>query len=89
MLSNYKPDFLFETATGDRVLVELKPTHELAMTDDRQKRALELNPKMKFAVIGGYPYDKKITVRMMTGDKEIVHRNVPLSAILDLLGCGF
>lgn len=88
ILGNYKPDFLIETDTGDRVLVELKPTKELAMADDRQRRALELNPKMKFLVIGGYPYESRgVFVKMMTGTKEIQHKNVPVCGILELLGC--
>lgn len=87
-LSNYVPDLVVETQEG-RVFVELKPNHDLAMADDRQKRALELNPKYRFVVIGGYPWSKKgVTVRMMTGTQEIVHKKVPVSQVLALLGCG-
>lgn len=88
-LSDYKPDIVISLADGTRVFVELKPNHELAMDDDRQKRALELNPRYRFVVIGGYPYQKRgVTVRMLTGDKEVVHKNTPVSSVLELLECG-
>jgi hypothetical protein len=58
------------------------------MEDDRQKRALELNPGYKFAVIGGYPYSKKgVTVRLLTGKKEIVHKNVQVCDVLKFMEC--
>lgn len=86
-LTNYKPDLVIETEHG-RILVELKPTHEVAMADDRQKRALELNPSYKFVVIGGYPYSRRgVTVRMLTGKKEIVHRYVNVCDVLRFLEC--
>lgn len=87
-LSNYKPDVTLELSDGTRMFVELKPNHDLAMDDDRQKRALELNPKYKFVVIGGYPYSKKgVTVRLLTGKKEVVQKNVSVSDVLKFLGC--
>lgn len=87
-LSNYKPDITLELNDGTRMFVELKPTHELAIEDDRQKRALELNPKYKFVVIGGYPYSQRgVTVRLLTGKKEVVQKNVSVSDVLKFLGC--
>lgn len=87
-LSNYKPDITVELADGSRVHVELKPTHQLAMADDRAKRAAELNPKMKFVVIGGYPYaGKGVTVRMITGKNEKVLKKVDPKDVLIFLGC--
>lgn len=87
-LSNYRPDLKIELTDGSVILVELKPTAELAMSDDRQQRALELNPKMKFLVIGGYPFSKKgVTVRMLTGKKEVVHQHVQVCDVLQLLEC--
>lgn len=87
-LSNYKPDFTLELPDGTRMFVELKPNHDLAIEDDRQKRALELNPKYKFVVIGGYPYSQKgVTVRLLTGKKEVVQKNVSVSDVLKFLGC--
>lgn len=88
-LSNYTPDLVIYLSDGSTTFVELKPNHKLAMADDRQKRALELNPSYKFVVIGGYPYSKRgVTVRMMTGTKEIVHKYVPVCDVLRLLECG-
>lgn len=87
-LSEYKPDLTIETTDGSLVYVELKPNHQLAMTDDRQKRALELNPKYRFVVIGGYPYTKRgVTVRMLTGKNEVVHKYVKVCEVLKLLEC--
>lgn len=87
-LSNYTPDLVVDTPDG-RVFVELKPNEELALADDRQKRALELNPRYRFVVIGGYPYQGRgVTVRMLTGDKEIIHKKVQVRQVLSLLGCG-
>lgn len=87
-LSDYKPDLSIVLSDGSKVFVELKPNHDLAMADDRQKRALELNPRYRFVVIGGYPYSKVgITVRMLTRDKEIVHEKVPVCEVLKLLEC--
>lgn len=85
-LSNYKPDLIIENADG-KIFVELKPTTDLCLEDDRQQRALELNPKMKFLVIGGYPYSKRLTVRLMTGKQEKVFKNVSICQVLQLLGC--
>lgn len=87
-LSNYKPDFTIYLADGSSVFVELKPNHELAMTDDRQKRALELNPRYKFVVIGGYPYTKKgVTVRLLTGKNELVYKNIKVCDVLKFMEC--
>lgn len=87
-LSNYKPDIVIQNADG-KIFVELKPNHELAMADDRQKRALELNPKYKFMIIGGYPYQGRgVTVRMLTGKKESVNKDIQVSDVLKFLGCG-
>lgn len=87
-LSNYKPDIMIEDVDGNQILIELKPTTKLAMGDDRQQRALELNPRMKFVVIGGYPYSKRgVTVRLLTGSKEIAHHKVDVCNVLDFLGC--
>lgn len=87
-LSEYKPDLTIEMADRSIVYVELKPNHELAMADDRQKRALELNPKYKFVVIGGYPYSQRgVTIRMLTGKKEIVHQHVKVCDVLRFLEC--
>ena len=87
-LSNYRPDLVIETKSGERILVELKPTHELAMDDDRQKRALKLNPKYRMIVLGGYPYSKRgVTVRMLTGEREIAHKNISVCEVLRFLGC--
>ena len=73
---------------GERILVELKPNHDLAMADDRQKRALELNPKVKFVVIGGYPYTQRgVTVRLLTGKKESVTRYVKVPEVLRFFDC--
>lgn len=87
-LSNYKPDLTIYLADGSTAFVELKPNHDLAMADDRQKRALELNPRYKFVVIGGYPYSKRgVTVRMLTGKKEFVKKNVQVCDVLKFLEC--
>ena len=87
-LSNYKPDLVIYLADGSSVFVELKPTHELAMADDRQKRALKLNPRYKFAVIGGYPYSKRgVTLRLLTGKQELIHKNVPVCDVLKFMEC--
>lgn len=87
-LSEYKPDLTIEMTDGSTVFVELKPNHKLAMADDRQKRALELNPKYRFVVIGGYPYTNRgVTVRMLTGKNEIVHKYVKVCDVLKLLEC--
>lgn len=85
-LSNYKPDLIIENTDGT-IYVELKPTTELALEDDRQQRALELNPRMKFLVIGGYPYNKRITARLMTGKQEKVFKDASVCDILRFLGC--
>jgi hypothetical protein len=86
-LSNYKPDLVVVTKAG-KIFVELKPNHDLAMADDRQKRALELNPRYKFVVIGGYPYTQRgVTIRMLTGKNESVTRYVKLPDVLAFLGC--
>ena len=88
-LSNYQPDFVIKTSNGERIFVELKPNKKLCLADDRQQRALELNPRMKFIVIGGYPYSKRgVTVRLLTGAKEVVYENAPICSILELLECG-
>lgn len=87
-LSDYKPDLTISLRDGSKVFVELKPNHKLAMEDDRQKRALELNPRYRFVVIGGYPYSKRgITVRMMSGSSEVMHEKVPVCEVLKLLEC--
>jgi hypothetical protein len=87
ILGNYQPDLLIETAEG-KILVELKPTKKLALIDDRPKRALELNPKMKFMVVGGYPYSQRgVTVRLLTGDREKVYNEVNVCQVLEFLGC--
>lgn len=87
-LSDYKPDLTISLADGSQVYVELKPNHEVAMADDRQKRALELNPKYKFVVIGGYPYSKRgVTLRMLTGKKELLHKHVQVCDVLKFLEC--
>lgn len=88
-LSTYSPDLHISLADGSSVFVELKPNHDLAMADDRQKRALELNPKYRFVVIGGYPFSSRgVTIRMMTGKNEIVKKNVKLREVLTFLECG-
>ncbi len=88
-LSNYEPDFHVTLVDGSSVYVELKPNHGLALADDRPNRALELNPKYKFVVIGGYPYSKRgVTVRMLTGKGETVHKYVQVPEVLKFLGCG-
>lgn len=85
---DYEPDFLISLADGTSVYVELKPNHKLAMVDDRPKRALELNPKYRFVIIGGYPYSQRgVTVRMLSGDKELVHRYVKVCDVLKFLEC--
>jgi hypothetical protein len=87
-LSNYAPDLSISLADGSTVYVELKPNHELAMADDRPKRALELNPRYRFVIVGGYPYSKRgVTVRMLTGTKEEVHEKVPVCDVLKFLEC--
>jgi hypothetical protein len=87
-LSNYEPDFHITLSDGSSIYVELKPNHKLALADDRPKRALELNPKFKFVVIGGYPYSKRgVTVRMLTGKGETVHKYVQIPEVLRFLGC--
>lgn len=87
-LSTYSPDFSISLADGTSVFVELKPNHKLAMEDDRQKRALELNPKYRFVIIGGYPYTKRgVTVRMLTGKNEDVHKYVKVCDVLSFLEC--
>jgi len=87
-LSNYTPDLVIYLKDGSTVFVELKPNHELAVQDDRQKRALELNPRYKFAVIGGYPYESRgVTLRMLTGKQEQVHRYVQVSDVLKFMEC--
>lgn len=88
-LSNYNPDITVESKTGDRTFVELKPTTEMALTDDRPTRALELNPHYKFVVIGGYPYQGRgVTVRLLTGTQEKVYKQVSVPEVLKFLGCG-
>lgn len=87
-LASYSPDFAIELTDGSTVFIELKPNHKLAMADDRQKRALELNPSYKFVIIGGYPYSQRgVTVRMLTGDKEVVNKRVQVADVLKFLGC--
>lgn len=87
-LSNYEPDFHISLEDGTSVYVELKPNHKLAMADDRPARAVELNPKYRFIIIGGYPYSKRgVTVRMVTGKGETVHKYVQISEVLKFLGC--
>lgn len=87
-LSNYKPDLSIILKDGTKVFVELKPNHELAMADDRQKRALELNPRYRFVVIGGYPYQSRgVTVRMLTGKQELVHQKVQVCEVLKFMEC--
>lgn len=87
-LSNYKPDLKIELEDGSTVMVELKPTAALALDDDRQKRALELNPSYKFIVIGGYPYTRKgVTVRLLTGKQEKIFKSVSVCDVLKFLGC--
>lgn len=87
-LSSYTPDLSLTIADGTTVLVELKPNHKLAMADDRPKRALELNPQYKFIIIGGYPYSKRgVTVRMLTGKKELVHKYIQVCDVLKFLDC--
>lgn len=86
-LSNYKPDLVILNQSG-RILIELKPTRELALADDRQKRALELNPKYKFMVIGGYPFSQRgVTVRLLTGNREKVYDKINVCDVLGFLGC--
>lgn len=86
--ATYEPDFHIILSDNTSVYVELKPNHKLAMADDRQKRALDLNPKNRFVVIGGYPYSQRgVTVRMLTGDKESVHRYIQVAEVLSFLGC--
>lgn len=89
-LGSYTPDLVIESGPNrDRTYVELKPNHKLAMADDRPVRALELNPGYKFIVIGGYSYSKRgVTCRLLTGDKELVRKNVPVKEVLRFLGCG-
>lgn len=88
-LSGYKPDLTISLSDGSKVFVELKPNHELAMADDRQKRALELNPRYKFVIIGGYPYSQRgVTVRMLTGKQEITHKKVQVQDVLKFMECG-
>lgn len=82
ILGNYKPDILIELNNGNRIFVELKPTADLALADDRAKRALELNPKYKFVIIGGYPYNKRLTVRLLTGENEKTYPNMKVCDIL-------
>lgn len=87
-LGEYSPDFCITLVDGSTVYVELKPNHKLAVADDRQKRALEINPKQRFVVIGGYPYSKRgVTVRMLFGKKEEIHKNVQVCDVLRFLGC--
>lgn len=87
-LSDYQPDLVIDLPDGSTVYVELKPNHELAMADDRQKRALDLNPEYRFVVIGGYPYSKRgVTVRMLTGLGEEVHKYIKVPQVLKFLGC--
>jgi hypothetical protein len=87
-LSSYTPDLVIYLSDGTTSFVELKPNHKLAMADDRPKRALELNPDYKFVVIGGYPYSQRgVTVRMLTGKKEVTHRYVQVCEVLKLLEC--
>lgn len=87
-LSNYKPDIIIELKDRQKIYLELKPTIELALADDRQQRALKLNPRMKMVVIGGYPYTKKgVLVRLLTGNEEIIHRDVSVCSVLEFLGC--
>jgi hypothetical protein len=88
-LSNYTPDFVVENNTNhERVFIELKPNKDLALGDDRQQRALELNPRYRFIVIGGYPYSRKgVTVRLLTGKQEIVHHGISVCQVLEFLGC--
>jgi hypothetical protein len=87
-LGDYTPDLVIYNSDGSTSFVELKPNHKLAMADDRQKRALELNPAYRFVVIGGYPYSQRgVTVRMLTGKKESVNKNVKVPEVLKFLGC--
>ena len=87
-LSSYEPDFHISLSDGSSVFVELKPNHKLAMDDDRPKRALELNPGYRFIIIGGYPYSKRgVTVRMLSGKKELVHKYVQVCDVLKFLEC--
>ena len=87
ILRNYLPDIVIENADG-KIFVELKPTTELALVDDRQKRALELNPHYKFVIIGGYPYQGRgVTVKLLTGTVEKVYKNVSVDQVLQFLGC--
>lgn len=86
-LSNYTPDLVVETGT-ERIFVELKPNKELAKDDDRQHRAGQLNPKYKFMVIGGYPYESRgVYVRLVSGGKEMTVEKMPVDEVLKFLGC--
>lgn len=85
---DYKPDLIIYLSDGSSTFVELKPNHKFAMADDRQKRALEITPEYRFVVIGGYPYSKRgVTVRMLTGKDEAVHRYVQVCDVLKFLEC--
>lgn len=85
--SNYMPDLVVSNQDG-RIFVELKPNRKLALDDDRQERALQLNPHYKFVVIGGYPYSKRgVTVRLLTGTDKKTYSDVPVETVLRLLGC--
>lgn len=87
-LSSYEPDFHITLTDGSSVYIELKPNHKLAMADDRPKRALELNPTYKFVIIGGYPYSQRgVTIRMLTGKKESIHKYVQIPEVLKFLEC--
>lgn len=86
-LRNYKPDLAVDNVDG-QILIELKPTVKLALEDTRQKRALELNPRFKFIVIGGYPNRKNgVLVRLLTGNQEKVYDGVSTCEVLQFLGC--
>lgn len=86
-LSNYKPDLVIQTGT-ERCFVELKPNKELAKADDRQHRAGLLNPKYRFVVIGGYPYESRgVYVRLVSGGKEMTVEKMPVDEVLKFLGC--
>lgn len=86
-LSNYKPDMTIHLVDGSKVFVELKPNHDLAMADDRQARALELNPKYRFVVIGGYTYSRNLTVRLLSGKQEKTYTGMSKCDVIRFLGC--
>lgn len=87
----YRPDIKIETGDGfprQAVYLEFKSDEEDALNDDRQERALWLNPDVRFVVIGGRPHwAEGFLVRLVASNGQQVYENVRLPDLAELLGC--